>query len=746
MPEIGAHLRLTADRRGFVGEVRSARADVDRFGRSVQHAGTRTRSASNIIVASSTNFSRQLSRARREAQEYGSAAQAAARPVDRLRRSTDRASRSTRGFSGVLASGGRQLGVYAAGFFGVYGILRGLGAADAAFTAAGLQVEAWESRLRAATGSAQAAAEEYAFLRQETERLGLVLGNSADAYSRLAAAARGTALEGALTRHIFTGVAEAARVMHLTGEETGGVFTALEQIISKGIVSAEELRGQLGERLPGAFQIAARALGVTTQELDGMLRRGEVLAEDLLPRLATEFRNLAASELDEAAGGAAASTARLENAVLELNAAIAASGYLDFKAALAEGAADVIRFASGTEIFTGAVQDLNAELERTQILLDNALAGAAVGGSTRLAVSYLRRLENLEAAIAAAGTGGPDAAELQREQLDIRRAAAAPASPGELTPISIGVRPLVQDPDLGDSSAARAALREASLSLLRSQLGDPAEARAAFEESSAQFDEFLENRALQNQAQRERELLEAQGFRDAEQAAETYHQQALTAIEERFGNRRVALLLQNQALLRNATELSGAQRAQIITRDLQGALGELGRYNRRAFRLSQAAGIANAVISTQQGIAKALELGPPLSFLYAGLHAAQGAAAIATIRAQRPPQAFQRGGIVDRPTFFSARNVPFGVAGEAGPEAIVPLRRGPDGVLGLGSPPGRTVVNFAPRVEIRVEAGADPDAAQDAARRAADALRGEFAAFVDEEMRPGGRFHRLNVA
>ena len=85
--------------------------------------------------------------------------------------------------------------------------------------------------------------------------------------------------------------------MGLSADDTRGALRALEQIVSKGTVSAEELRGQLGERLPGAFQIASRAMGVTTQELGEMLQRGEVLVEDLLPKLAKELRSSVAEGL-----------------------------------------------------------------------------------------------------------------------------------------------------------------------------------------------------------------------------------------------------------------------------------------------------------------------------------------------------------------------------------------------------------------------------------------------------------------
>ena len=57
-------------------------------------------------------------------------------------------------------------------------------------------------------------------------------------------------------------------------------------MISKGKVTTEELRRQLGERLPGAMGIMAASLGVTIVELDRMLKAGEVLSAEALPRFA----------------------------------------------------------------------------------------------------------------------------------------------------------------------------------------------------------------------------------------------------------------------------------------------------------------------------------------------------------------------------------------------------------------------------------------------------------------------------
>jgi tape measure domain-containing protein len=152
-----------------------------------------------------------------------------------------------------------------------------------------VRFESLNATLKAVTGTQAAASAEFQFAAQTARELGLNFDATVGAFARFTAAAKGTALEGEATREIFTAVAEASRVLGLSASDTEGVFLALGQMISKGTVQAEELRGQLGERLPGAFQLASRAMGVTTAELGKMLQNGEVMATDLLPKLAVEL-------------------------------------------------------------------------------------------------------------------------------------------------------------------------------------------------------------------------------------------------------------------------------------------------------------------------------------------------------------------------------------------------------------------------------------------------------------------------
>ncbi len=183
---------------------------------------------------------------------------------------------------------------------------------------AGIQMERLNNQMLAATGSTTLAANEMVFVRNESDRLGLSLSNQIGLYARLTAASKGTELQGKSTRDIFSAISETATVLQLSAQDTEGAIRAIEQMMSKGNVQAEELRGQLGERIPGAFQIAARAMNVTTQELNKMLDGGKVLASDLLPAMAEELRKTFGDNLSVAVNSATANINRFETQLFDL--------------------------------------------------------------------------------------------------------------------------------------------------------------------------------------------------------------------------------------------------------------------------------------------------------------------------------------------------------------------------------------------------------------------------------------------
>jgi len=123
-------------------------------------------------------------------------------------------------------------------------------------------------------------------LAELTDKYGLELVSTTDAYVKYSAAVKGTYLEGEKARKIFDNFSGASAKLGLSAEQSTGIFKALEQMISKGKIQAEELRGQLGDRMAGAFKLFADGMGVSTAELDKMLKAGTVVADDVLPQVA----------------------------------------------------------------------------------------------------------------------------------------------------------------------------------------------------------------------------------------------------------------------------------------------------------------------------------------------------------------------------------------------------------------------------------------------------------------------------
>lgn len=84
------------------------------------------------------------------------------------------------------------------------------------------------------------------------------------------------------TKAAFDGIVSAVRATGGSLNDVDAALTATAQVFSKGKVSAEELRQQIGERLPGAFTLFAESMGKTPQELDKALEKGQVSLQDFM--------------------------------------------------------------------------------------------------------------------------------------------------------------------------------------------------------------------------------------------------------------------------------------------------------------------------------------------------------------------------------------------------------------------------------------------------------------------------------
>ena len=244
------------------------------------------------------------------------------------------------------ASGASRAGLLLGTALGALGGAQLLGRLrDTAF-----QFQGMTTGLEAVTGGSLQAASAQAYVREEASRLGLVVRQQTEGYLALAGATNGTSLAGQKTRDIWLGLVTAGTALNRTEEQRGRAMEAVSQIASKGIVSQEEIRQQLAEAIPGASQIAARAMGLTTQEFNKMVESGKLLSEDFLPKFAAQLQKEFGPQLDKSLttplGLARVELAELAN-IGDLLSADAGTAFL--------------------EGLVGGVRELNDELSSSEI-------------------------------------------------------------------------------------------------------------------------------------------------------------------------------------------------------------------------------------------------------------------------------------------------------------------------------------------------------------------------------------------
>jgi len=161
---------------------------------------------------------------------------------------------------------------------------------------------------------------------------------------------------------VFAAIAAGIRGTGGNLEDMKAAMRATSQVFSKGKVSAEELRQQLGERLPGAFTLFADSMNKTPAELDKALEQGKVTLDDFMKFAAKLFDTYGENAKILAKGPEAAGD-RLTTAMSELKDSIG-------KILLPIGAAF-------QETFSKIVEDINKAIEKFKeffgIGLENAI-------------------------------------------------------------------------------------------------------------------------------------------------------------------------------------------------------------------------------------------------------------------------------------------------------------------------------------------------------------------------------------
>lgn len=332
-----------------------------------------------------------------EAIEFAKSINASDEVLRRFADTQERTKQGGRGVSGLLTPYSLTSGVQAAAgavgvSFGMYGMVELTKSVFNATTA----LDSLQLSFKSIYGESAVAEQSLGFVRKVSDELGLSFIDTAQAAKALFASAKGTVLEND-AQMIFKSFSQMGVALKLTGEQMNSVFLAISQMISKGKVSAEELRLQLSERMPGAVNLFAKAIGVTTKQLDDMLQKGEVGLEHLRT-FAEEVGKTYAKGAEEASHGLQAELNRLATAWFDLKSAMMDS----------EGAAAFIRVLTEITKFIG--QNIDSIMNFVKWL---GIVYTTLKVTTAFGVA-VDALKNLRTAFTLTGTAAAEASGIMK--------------------------------------------------------------------------------------------------------------------------------------------------------------------------------------------------------------------------------------------------------------------------------------------------------------------------------------------
>lgn len=126
-------------------------------------------------------------------------------------------------------------------------------------------------------GDKPAAIGQFERLRKVANETGQSFANLADTTPSLTIAMRANGATLAETNEVILGVSTAMTALGRNPQQVERAMRAIEQSFSKGRVGMEELRQQLGDALPGAFGVFAKAANMTEAELSMKIGRNEFI-------------------------------------------------------------------------------------------------------------------------------------------------------------------------------------------------------------------------------------------------------------------------------------------------------------------------------------------------------------------------------------------------------------------------------------------------------------------------------------
>ena len=523
------------------------------------------------------------------------------------------------------------------------------------------QIQKLEVALKGVTKTQSEFAKAQKIISDTSRRLNVPLGDATKQFTTLSASVIGSGGNVEDAEKVFRGVSEAIKATGGDAEDVQSAIRAMSQIFGKGKVSAEELQGQLGERLPGAVVKFAKATGRTLPELQKDLRDGTVGLNDVMKfvvKLSEDHADAAEKMANSQADAGQKMGVALRELQKEFGDLFVPVGAMiqGFVTQIARATTAVLKF---FKFVIKGNKEVSNELQARDFALEQ------VGGTSAMTKTGRRRF---------AKTGAFDVSMLQADKRDqfnfiqgqrldfLNKEDEAGSTPSNF-----------DDPVSQEKLNEKLAKRQLQLGLITqekfNQLEIDREAQQIFDEmSEIQGEEFKLT------------------LDEIKQKLKENKQETFNFKEELKKVAESAMDLKSQI----------GELAVNAVNKLADGFVELAMTGKASF-----ADLARSILQDlQRMILKALFF-KALFGLFPGLESFLGfekggvvESAKGNVFANNKVVPYRQGGVVEKPTIFPMRTG-VGLMSEAGPEAIMPLKRGKGGRLGVEASGGvgNVVVN-----------------------------------------------------
>lgn len=173
-----------------------------------------------------------------------------------------------------------------------------------------------------------------AFLRKLSNDYGVEFGGMLDGYKQLKANMNMMDIAPEEQNAKFKKISAAIRVMGLDAQQSGSVFYAFSQMMSKGQIQAQELKLQLANVFPAAVPILAKSMGKSVGDLNKMLDAGAIswkkYGDNFINYMYDNVKDGLPNAVNKLSAGLARASNTWADAWVNMGNAISDSGVLDF--------------------------------------------------------------------------------------------------------------------------------------------------------------------------------------------------------------------------------------------------------------------------------------------------------------------------------------------------------------------------------------------------------------------------------